>query len=129
MRYYLKIEDCGEDSLPCGEVLSVIAEGGYDGGVLKLDYVYDGADYSLVVGGNYVFHNRYGDTRMSLEFVGGKHTVGTIKSGDMGANLDIFTHELKIILTQNGCSARITFSGVADDSGKSVKSITAYAVK
>ncbi len=129
MRYHLKIEDCGSDGLPCGEALSVIAEGGCDGGVLKLDYIFDGADYSLVIGSNYVLHNRYGDTRMSLEFIGGKHTVGTIKSGDMGGSLDIFTHELKIILTQNGCSARITFSVVADDSGKSVKNITAYAVK
>lgn len=125
MRYHLKIEDCGEDS----EALSVIAEGGYGGGTLKLNYVYDGADYSLLIGGNYVVHNRFGDTRMKLEFCEGQRTVGTLQSGDMRGNLDIFTHELKIILTANGCSARICFSEGGENSLKIVKNITAYAVK
>lgn len=124
----MKIEDCGADGLPCGEALSVIAEGEYGGGILKLNYVFDGADYSLTIGSNYVVHNRFGDTQMRLEFVKGKHTVGTLKSGDMRGNLYIFTHELKIILTSNGCSVRVTFSDGADGE-KTVKNITAYAVK
>ncbi len=125
MRYHLKIEDCGAES----ETLSVIAEGEYGGGVLKLNYVYDGADYSLVIGSNYVVHNRFGDTRMKLEFREGQHTVGTLQSGDMRGNLSIFTHELRIILTANGCSAHISFSEGGENSSKNVKNITAYAVK
>ena len=121
----MKIEDCGEES----ETLSIIAEGEYGGGVLALNYVYDGADYTLVIGSNYVVHNRFGDTRMKLEFRKGERTVGTIQSGDMRGNLNIFTHELKIILTANGCSANITFSDGGENGLKIVKNITAYAVK
>lgn len=125
MRYHLKIEDCGEKS----ETLSVIAEGEYGGGVLALNYVYDGADYSLSIGSNYVVHNRFGDTRMKLEFREGQLTLGTLQSGDMRGSLDIFTHELKIILTANGCSTRISFSDGGEKGLKIVKNITAYAVK
>ena len=126
MRYHLKIEDCGEES---GEVLSVVAEGEYGGGVLKLNYLFDGADYSLVIGGNYVVHSRFGDTQMRLEFRKGQRTEGMLKSGDMRGILNVFTHELKIMLTANGCNAVIKFSDGAENSVAAVKKITAYAVK
>ena len=127
LRFHLKIEDCATGE-PLGESLSVIAEGEYDGGVLTLHYSYDGAGYRLIVEEGCVKSLRLGDTEITLEFRPGQETLGTLKGGGTAGNFSIFTHELKIKLTPNGCCVRVTYSDGGENSGKVVKNITAYAV-
>lgn len=129
MRYFLKIEDCDEKGNPVDKALPVIADGKYDGGVLSLNYVFDGAEYSLKVSANSVYHDRYGDIRMSLEFRLGELTCGSLESSGMNGDFDIFTHELDISLTSEGCSVHLVFSDGASGGDKIVKNITAYQVK
>ena len=129
MRYFLKIEDCDERGNALNAALSVIAQGEYADGALSLDYLFDGARYSLKVEEGCVRHTRCGDIQMSLEFRLGELTCGCLKSGGMSGNLNIYTHELKIILTSKGCSARLVFSDGVEGGEKLVKSITAYPVK
>ena len=129
MRYFLKIEDCDANGTPVGKPLPVIAQGEFSGGVLSLEYIFDGAHYSMKISDNRIFHNRYGDTEMKLEFILNERTQGSLKSGGLNGNFDIFTHELKITLTQNGCNAHLEFSEGADDDEKIIKNIVAYAVK
>lgn len=128
MRYHLKIKDCSEGE-PLGESFSVIAEGEYDGGILTLQYSYDGAQYRLIIADCCVKSLRFGDTEISLEFRLGQKTLGTLKGGGTAGNFAIFTHELKTVLTSNGCSVRVTYSDGGENSGKVVKNITAYAVR
>ena len=127
MRYHLKIEDCSVAE-PLGESFSVIAEGEYDGGVLTLRYSYDGAQYRLIVEDGCVKSLRLGDTEIILEFRLGEKTLGTLKGGGTAGSFLIFTHELKILLTSNGCNVRVTYSDGKENSGKVVKNITAYAI-
>lgn len=127
MRYRLKIEDCSE-AQPLGESFSVVAEGEYDGGALTLQYGYDGARYRLIVEDGCVRSLRFGDTEISLEFRLGQKTSGTLKGGGVAGSFSIFTHELKTVLTSNGCNVRIAYSDSKENGGKVVKNITAYAV-
>lgn len=125
MKYRLKIEERGSDE---AETVCVTAEGDYACGELKLKYVFDGADYALTVGKDYTYHERFGDTFIKLIFREGQATKGTLSGEGLNAELIIFTHELKIILTENGCSVRVTYSDGEDTSRKVVKNVTAYAV-
>ena len=129
MRYFLKIEDCDEEGNPTDTALPMIAEGEYSQGALVLHYLFDGAEYTLTVSENCVLHDRLGDTQMSLCFRLGELTCGVIKSGGMNGNLNIFTHELKIALSRNGCNVRLVFSDGASGGEKVFKNITAFSVK
>lgn len=129
MRYFLKIQDCDEKGNPTDKALPVIAEGNCAEGVLALDYVFDGAKYSLKVSEDCVWHDRYGEMRMSLKFRLGELTCGSLKSGALNGDFDIFTHELIISLTDEGCNVHLVFSDGTQSGDKVVKKITAYAVK
>ena len=129
MRYFLKIEDCDENGAPVGRALPVIAEGEFSGGVLTLDYIFDNAHYNLKVSENCVYHSRFGDTEMRLEFRQGELTSGMLNGEGVSGNFDIFTRELAINLTPNGCSVRVKFSESADDGEIIVKNIIAYLVR
>ena len=128
MRYHLKIEDCSAQDIR-GECLSVIAEGDYSQDKLRLRYSYDGADYELLVSGDKVESLRSGDTEINLIFIKGKTTCAQIKGGGTVGSFTIFTHELSILLTANGCKVKLKYSDGSDKSQTSVKNITAYAVR
>ena len=129
MRYFLKIEDCDESGAPCGKALPVIAEGKFEGGVLTLEYIFDNAHYKLQVSANRIYHVRYGDTNMKLEFCQGELTDCTLGGEGLDGDFGIYTHELHIMLTPNGCSAQMKFSESAEDERFIHKKITAYKVK
>lgn len=129
MRYFLKIEDCDAFGRPADTALPIIAEGEYKLGVLSLGYLFDGARYSLTITDDCVRHVRYGDMQMSLEFRLGKLTRGSLKSGGLSGDLDVFTHELEIAMTPEGCSVHLVFSDGEEGVEKVVKNITAYSVK
>ena len=129
MRYFLKIEDCDESGNPIGDALAVIGDGNYAEGKLVIGYLFDGAGYTLEVSGNCVRHERRSDVLMSLEFRHGELTYGSLRSGELNGQLPIYTHELKISVSEKGCSVRLVFSDGVQGGDKTVKNITARAVQ
>lgn len=71
------------------------ARGEYADGALTLYYRSGGADYILVISPEKVVHKTVGDG-LSLEFVGGRRTVGTLRCGSSSAPYPIYCNRLKV---------------------------------
>lgn len=131
MKYLLKIETIADNKNgEADSVISATAKGGMNGGVFCLDYEYDGSEYRLLMGKDYIISKRLGSTQLTLEFRLGQATLGTIVAGGMRGSMDIYTHELDIVALPNGYKARVRFSqSAAKKDLMTVKKITAVSQK
>lgn len=124
MRFKLKIADNSSGLYQT----ETYADGEFSGGGLSLSYTFDGADYSLRAEERKVVSTRGGDSPMSMEFVQGEHTECVIGQGDLLGSLRIYTHELKILLSPNGCSIFMKYECEGAENGAISRKITAFAV-
>ncbi len=78
-----------------GQNAPVEARGEYADGTLTLCYASDGADYILGISPEKLVHKTAGDG-LSLEFIGGRRTVGTLRCGSSSAPYPIYCNRLKV---------------------------------
>lgn len=81
--------------LSFGQNPPVGAQGGYDGDKLTLNYALDGSSFILEVSPEKVCHRTVGDG-LSLEFIGGKRTEGTLRYGGNSAPYPIYCTRLDV---------------------------------
>lgn len=107
MKYSLEIIQSadGEKS-----VVAADAEGVFGGGVLSLEYSFDGAKYSLVISERAMEQARTGNINLQTSFVPGEWTECRISDGQNGGSFSIFTEEYEARFEGDNCTADCAFS-------------------
>ncbi|MDE7076769.1 MAG: DUF1934 domain-containing protein [Clostridia bacterium] len=107
MKYSLEIiqSSGGEQS-----VVAVDAEGVFEGGVLSLEYSFDGAKYALEISEHAMRQTRTGNINLQMSFVQGERTGCLISDGQNGGSFTVFTEEYAARFDGSDCTAECAFS-------------------
>ncbi|MDE6791113.1 MAG: DUF1934 domain-containing protein [Clostridia bacterium] len=121
MKYSLEIIQSadGEKS-----VVAVDAAGVLEGGVLSLEYCFDGAHYALKISERAMEQTRTGNINLQMAFVMGEWTECRISDGQNGGSFSIFTEEYNAGFESGDCTADCAFS---DGQGGEVTRISVTA--
>lgn len=122
MKYSLKIEDSG------GQATPVCAEGKYLGGVLILEYVFEGADCVLKISEKSIVHTRLGEPQIKMSFAEGEKTFCEITALGKTGKYGVYTQKLKCKVTQNGCIAELAYADNERLENYACKRLTAVRV-
>lgn len=107
MKYSLLITQIadGENS-----TVAVDADGTLNGGVLVLNYSYDGADYTLEIGRNAMAQSRDGDVKLTMQFTEGQITKARLSDGQSGGEFPVCTKKLEVNFDGTDCKVNCEFS-------------------
>lgn len=87
----------------------VVANGKEEGDALTLDYCLGDKQYKMVVTPDSLLHQTLGDEGLTVKFIGGSKTVGTLRLGQMSAPYPITCTALKIDISADSVLAKISF--------------------
>lgn len=121
MKYALKIEQTADGET---SVVAVDAIGEMCGGVLILQYSFDGAEYILEIAQNQMSQTRRGEVSLNMHFAEGKQSFCRLGDGTHVGGFEIFTERLSVTFDGENCRAECIFTGGAD---KEVTSLTVQA--
>lgn len=107
MKYSLEIIQSAEGEK---SVVAVDAEGVFEGGVLSLEYSFDGARYALKISERAMEQTRTGDINLQTTFVMGEWTECRISDGQNGGSFSVFTEEYNARFEGDNCTADCAFS-------------------
>ncbi len=124
MKYSLEIIQSadGEKS-----VVAVDAEGVFEGGVLSLEYSFDGAKYALKISERAMEQTRTGNINLQMPFVPGEWTECRVSDGQNGGSFSIFTEEYEARFDGDNCTVDCAFSD-GQGGGSTRISVTARRV-
>ena len=100
------------------------AYGGMVDGGLELRYIFDGADYKLIIKNGEMVQTRTGGINLNMIFLRGKSTICRLSDGGNDGFFDIFTQSLSVEFKGGGCVAACEFS---DGCGGEITRLTVTA--
>lgn len=95
----------GEESIVAADAL-----GEAEDGRAYLKYAFDGAEYSLYIGADFIRQERAGEVNIVTEFKCGKRTLGKISDGSGEGAFPIFTSELDVVFDGENVKAVCVFA-------------------
>ena len=107
MKYTLEIIQSADGDK---SVVAVDAEGVFEGGVLSLEYCFDGAHYALKISERAMEQTRTGDINLQMVFFAGERTECRVSDGQNGGSFLIYTEEYSARFEGGVCTADCAFS-------------------